>query len=639
MANKEKKKKGIRWWGVLLIILGATILLSPIIAGVTLYLLINDSTIAKYEHTPDTDVPTVMKEAFVGSIDDTGNPESPNHGKVHFRLTEQDLNDVLYYSLNNTLDSSGASQYISGYYADITEKNYVFAVSGHFKNIVSTCVKLVTTLTTDVKVDGEDAFVFTIKDAKIGHMSGLASMAKTIISWLPSELDPSIIEDGLAAAGLHMTIDVKNLRIVYKTADLLDDLEKMVGKVLTSIDDPAAMPENFTLFYNILRRVYDDGHFSANPHDGDALAVDFDLSNFSPDLAPDYCVPTASYDPDMAAIDFKSCIAYTKTLLDGGFLTAEDDIKGFITYLAKGYMRRDGSTPCDQAANEAVDQIASRHGGDGFLASAHGTGSFASGIASITGYEPAWYENLYGTEAGKDADDPSIQPFTWTEEVDQVALATALALGQEANFDLEATLDDVTLTRRLHCTQFLGQSFAFPRKIEENVWKVNAFYVDDFYCNFFSDQLVMNIGVSINGFETTLFIKAGVEEAAEQPADGRSFLFRLDEDSFHFGGTTAGGKLGDVLYERVKSAVSNNAAMGKYFALDERDSTRYLVLDLDSSIDEMRDEALASTPAAYQDRVREAYDSASFTLGVEGESMSDPSALFRFSGSMHVSAA
>ncbi len=638
--DKEKKeKKRIRWWGVLLIILGITVFVLPPAAAVALYFLLQDNSVAKYEHTPNAEVATVFKDAFVGAIDETGVETSPNHGKVHLRLTEHDLNDILDASLNSTLENSGASQYVSGYGVDITDNQYIFDVSGKFQNIFATRVRLYTTLKSDVKVDGEDAFVFAIRDAKIGHLSGLATIAKAFI---PKELDPAEIERALASKGLHMTIDVKGLRIIYKMNDLFNDLEAIVGKALTSVSDPSLLPENFTLFYNILRRVYQDGHLSVLPNDNEGLSVDFDLSAFSPNEAPTYCVPTAQYDPHMAAVDYRSCIDYTEYLLANSYLDNEhDDVKNFLIYLAKGYMRNDGTTPGDDAANAAVDAMVTRHGGDDFLNDAHfGSGPFSSGIPSITGYKPTWYEDLYGTDGGKDADDPSIQPFTWTTEVNQAEVIANIALGNHQDYPMEARLDDATLSTRLRCTKFLGQSFAFPRKTAQGDWKVNAVYIDDFYCNFFSNKLVMNIGASVNGYETMLFMYADLEEAASQPADGRSFYFRLGEDAFHLGGSASGKELGDLLFTRVKSAVANNAAMGSYFSLQEvgegENAIRRLVLDLDPSIDEMRDEAVLTTPDPYKDAVRDAYDSASFSLAVEGTSIADPDALLRFSGAIHI---
>ncbi len=182
-------------------------------------------------------------------------------GQVGFALDEGSVNSLLYYGLNENLDSA-VKQYLNKAYLDIdgNNKTYTFYVdaSTPFFPYFKSRAQLVATVST--LPDGL-GFEMKFTDAKVGRIGGLM--------WIVDQYVPADMITGIFSnTGLSFDVDWSNKTISYSAKNMLHDFGLDSGS-----DD--------NLFMSLIKEIFDENSnlINVDCYKNDAINFGIDLSS------------------------------------------------------------------------------------------------------------------------------------------------------------------------------------------------------------------------------------------------------------------------------------------------------------------------------------------------------------------------
>ncbi len=233
------------------------------------------------------------------------------------------------------------------------------------------------------------------------------------------------------------------------------------------------------------------------------IDVLFDLAKLHTN--PGYCDPEHSL-----GIDVSDIVAKIKTLLDKGIVTQNEMDLGYVmNYLVRGY---------DMAIIQAQNYVQSR--------------DFSSiGIQDVQAYKGANLKsNSNITNALKERINPS-----------------DVALGKIGYID-ETDINDV-----LHATDAIGHGFVVDY-VEGNKSAVACVCVDDFYANMFNGHLYLTVGLSINGYETSIVFDTDFQGIVDD-------AISLKVSSLYYGTLPLSSNLQSYFYDIVYKSLDAHAGI------------------------------------------------------------------------------
>ena len=118
-----RKKGGI---GKFLLILFIVLIILIVLPIALVYILLYDSGAKSVKHYDTLTSETYMK-AFASNVVADSLNNTKDTGKINFSLSEDNVNTLLYYALNEKLPSA-AKEYVTGAYLDIGTNKYKFYV-------------------------------------------------------------------------------------------------------------------------------------------------------------------------------------------------------------------------------------------------------------------------------------------------------------------------------------------------------------------------------------------------------------------------------------------------------------------------------------------------------------------------------
>ncbi|MCF0113543.1 MAG: hypothetical protein HUJ60_06160 [Bacilli bacterium] len=329
----------------------------------------------------------------------------------------------------------------------------------------------------------------------------------------------------------------------------------------------------------------------------EGLEIYFELSKFH---------NNASYCPSLAPtnlVDYDGCADYLAYLLNAEYVNENDGMSEILTYFVKGYYRKDGTTPADASITAKIDAFVAAYGDD-YLAD-KGYGIFASGIPSIKNYHPTWYDAIFDPDhTGTDIDKAGF-PATWNPDLTDVTKVGNL-LTTSGNTLI--TLEDETLSKQLHATSIYGQTFAFAAKDE--AWGITYIAIDDFYLNIVKDHLYVNLGLSLNGYETVLIL------SCDASATHTGFQYSFDVKDVYFGEIAASETLKQAAFSQIATAMASSSSLSSFFAFDAAASQ--IKIDLASVLNTEKDKIVATLPSVLQPTVEDAFNNLDLDMATEG---------------------
>jgi hypothetical protein len=448
------------------IIILLVVLILPVLV---LYILIFDTSFKKFVGDDSLAIADVILREANNGLDDT-----KDTGMISVALTQDDLNEMLYLASKSTAstasttfatsDSSASTASSSststatastakkslvtlqGVKVTINSDSYTFEV-GATMPMLTTKATLITKLS-----ETDTAFVFTITNIKLGHLGGLDTLASSVASNFVSD---SSLNSSFASAGLHMQATLKEKKITYDKATLMDDIQAMA---LKGSSEKASLP------LAAVKDFLTGGLLKLSFYDDQALKANIDLSPLATN-------PTYVTDDKRLNLDFSSYRDKLVSLLDNGIIDSQDSHdRDTFAYLLIGY---------PNSGDEIKQYIADK--------------DFSS--IGITNKETYLGLNL-----------------TTTNNVGNL-IASGLAGLSAGSANITLTEDftnDIFKTLGI-----IGNNFVLTSKKTATTYKSNYIAVDNFFVNFLDDKLYLTAGLSINGYETSFAIPATKKEKTQ----------------------------------------------------------------------------------------------------------------------------
>lgn len=437
MAEKLHKKRKHRWWKGLLITLASIVAIIAIPVGVVFGCFYNANFNYEFEDTGE-DMNNVFSRIMSSCLDDI-----KDDGNIDFKISEKDFNQLLIPTINENL-TPAASQFLRGFYLDITDDkyNFVIGIKENYVNIFKTKIVLVTELE-HIKSQNieEDMFVFRIVDLKLGNINNMMSFGKTLLRNFGAD---TFIQDFFRMSGLNIQLDLNNNCMTYLTHQLVEDVLKMIGQ----------QNEQFmTIFNSVIELTMQNHSFGFDFYTDETLELYLELEKFSTN---DRFVYDKTSPVDL---DLEKHMEDLLVLIKNHIVTVEDAGK-LLHYLIHGYELTDASN------REFVDNL----------------------DLSIIGIH-----DVHAYAGDKFPDEVSL-----TDEATSQIKNANLAQGHLASVS-ESFLNDMVSS-----SSVMGYSLLIPGKDIEGNDKLAYLTIDKFYINLQNDKLSAVARMNINGYHTYL---------------------------------------------------------------------------------------------------------------------------------------
>lgn len=468
---KKTPKKRIIWPWVL-IILDILFVITPL---AICYLVLLDPNTKKVDLEPGFSLKTFGERVLVDSLDDTVKDES-----LHMAITENDIDNLLDVSLNNT---GLKNHVVKKSYIKMNDNQYNFYI-----DLDATVIKTRLRIKTELN-ESEDkkAFNFKIKDVGIGNLSGLAKYSKGFVD---RYINPTMVDNFFAQAGLSMKLDKDNYQIVYNKADVVKDLDRMNGT------------GTMGLYYNIIETLLDREEAKYEVKKGYFLNIDFNLKKMQTN---ELCTDTDKQVKVKSKDVSEKCRDNLIKLVNNGVIKpGTDEMVSMFTYLFCGY---EGLTTKDQ------EMVKSKN------LSSIGLADQAAIIA---------YNGLYDFNR-----DPN---YMFNKMKNNLMKFDALESGST---DIVLLSED-DLNTYIAGRNVLGFTTLLNRYDKEK-FKLNYITVDNFYSNIYqnasSEQLAEFVcKVNLNGYTTSLTFVTDAK--TNETLDAMTFTVRKEE-GIRYGQITA----------------------------------------------------------------------------------------------------
>ncbi len=280
-----------------------------------------------------------------------------------------------------------------------------------------------------------------------------------------------------------------NMNVSLSNATISYPRENYVADLKTMLGkaDPVLPPLLDEFFGNNLTSLKSEG----------AIGVGVDLTKLNTNAS--YC------DPDHTlGIDVKGNSEKLQTLLNKGVIDdSQEKVTMVMNYLIRGY-----------ALSESDVQ-----------AYVSGKDFSSIGITDVTAYTGANLDS--GT--------------TLTETLKNRINAADVALGKIGYFD------ETDINNAFKATSAIGEGAALRYKGDDS-YKVSCACVDDFYTNIFNEHIYMTMGLSVNGYKTSVIF-----DTASKGVSG--YKMSLQVSNLYFGTLSASTTLKDYFYDMLAGAL------------------------------------------------------------------------------------
>ena len=424
------------------------------------FIFLFDTGKMKVNYNEDFTVENWSKSLVVDSLDNT-----PSLAKAKFVLTENDINNYIHSQIKN---NKQLTKYLTQLAVDIKNDSYVVNVSGK-AFFFETRAKLTAKLSKEIVVSEEgekEAFVLSVDKMALGRLS---SLKPVIMFFLNTFVNNETIDALTSSIKLHT--DLQNSRMILYTSDFREMINKnMSGGSGTS-----------EFYFSFINDFFDMNLLSIDFYADDALTIDVNLepltgNDYSSSLGENVYYPM-NYEDTTTKLTIKgeekklslnTIRDALVSLLDDRIIDAKDLAK-VSNYLFQGY--KVDNVPEYNLSSIGIP-VKETYPGFALVDSSSIDDIMKSAISTFGGYTPS--------------------------------LDT---------FDI-ATLTESQINLFLKTQSALGHKYFLQREIADSQNKINYIAIDNAYMNIYGNNLVISVGLNLNGLETWLTLK--MELVAEE---------------------------------------------------------------------------------------------------------------------------
>ena len=439
------------------------------------------------------EIESLDKEKFMMDAAVDSLDNTKDTGKITISISEEKLTQLLRTAFNEVSDSI----------TDINLKNYITNIElvtseEDWRFVVharyENIFKTKVTIITKIYRNEEiSAFEFDIKDVKVGRIEGLYTPVKNIASKYFNFDTDEFISDMVKQTGLSFEYSPESKKIIYTDEAINAD----IMKYLNNGDDD--------IYNTILRELFDPQAFKLILNK-DGITGEIDLAHLSKNAQ----FQDDSKKVDYGLLNFNSQVAS----LIGNKIIDSTQTKNMYNYLVGGYAKASTSL------KEALE----------------GKDLTSVGISDYTKYNGVI---------------PNVSNDYLKKTIEEQATLTNITTNNEIG-----RLTEENINHFINATNIIGYSYFMEREVDENTYKVNTLTIDNFYANIIENNLMLVIGVSINGYETLICIDMAYKEC-----DSLNYNLTFDISEMYFGEDVASDKLKSNVYSLVEKALENDETL------------------------------------------------------------------------------
>lgn len=283
------------------LLIGILVPVTIIVGGAaTLYFLVSDFGNPTYQKT-SLSLEDITNQNLAKSFLNT-----KDTGKITYEMTQDDFNQILSLSMESMDDK--AKDYLRAMEIRIDKDTYhilVYAKAG----IISSTIDVSCSFSSD-----EEKYYLNIQNVKVGHLSGLTSIAM-------AALRQANLDGLFSSIGVRMKEDFDNKRFVYSKKDAGEDLSSLLS---SQSEDP--------LVSSLLGNIQDDDLLSLDFTDKMTAEMNLEPLHFNSSFCS---TKNMLQEEDMALEEKKDKV---KRLLEENVIDMKDDHPQIaFSYLVKGY--------------------------------------------------------------------------------------------------------------------------------------------------------------------------------------------------------------------------------------------------------------------------------------------------------------
>ena len=424
------------------------------------FIFLFDTGKMKVEYDDNFTVENWSKSLVVDSLD-----HAPALAKAKFVLTENDINNFIHSQIKN---NQMLQKYLTQLAVDIKNDSYVLNISGK-AFFFETRAKLTAKLSKEIVVSEEgekEAFVLTVDKMALGRLS---SLKPVIMFFLNTFVNNETIDALTSSIKLHT--DLQNSRLFLYTSDFKDMINKNVGGGSGTSE----------FYFSFINDFFDMNLITVDFYADEALTIDVNLepltgNDYSASVGENVYYPM-NYDDTTTMLTIKgeekklslnTIRDALVSLLDDRIIEAKD-MALVSDYLFQGY--KVNNAPDCNLSSIGIP-VKETYPGFAVVDSSSIDDMMKSAIATFSGYSPS--------------------------------LDT---------FDI-ASLTESQINLFLKTQSALGHKYFLQREIGDSKNKINYIAIDNAYMNIYGNELIISVGLNINGLETFLTLKLELDTAA-----------------------------------------------------------------------------------------------------------------------------
>ncbi len=533
--GKKKKKHHFLLWTIIITLIVVIVLPISLIYGFGF-----DST---HKSPKDLNIKenaqteSLFEHVVVDMFDNANNPDQPS---LNIGFSENNINQTLY---DATKDMTDLKKMVPALYflIDEEEQDYTIVIEINLYNIFKTNIQLKTSIE---KVEGEKRGVkFNINKIIVGRAGFLSNFMLSLVNNFIN--DEQIEKSFLDLAGLHIESHLKDKYLFYSLDNLISDINSKLN-----IDG------NIQFFKDFINEMLYTHKFSFDFYSDKKISSVLDISEFAQhDVYSVYY-----YYNDLRTRE--NIDSYLLPMLDGNMFTnySQDEVNHLLTFLAKGYNHI--SEACRNTIDHYYDDIETYLG---------------MTIEQYSALQESYFvgSDLHPSKPLNEISDDYIEDIVEAQinqafSPDNIAEIIANDGGQLGPIIItEEQCHDI-----LKASEAVGFGNLFYRLSDEDYtrYKANYFLIDNFFLNIVNDEIIIDFGLDVNGYETNMMMSSS---AYFPNPDEAIVYFDTHDNGMYYGNYNCSQNLYSKFLEFVKAALPNSSSES-WFTFDI-DNQRFVV--------------------------------------------------------------
>lgn len=410
-------------------------------------------------------------------------------GRIEFNVNQDSINQFLIIARDSLAEQSPA---LNKYLTSINLKIDNGKWVFYCDLSLENIFKTRIKLTTSfIRDDENERYIFKIEDLGIGKIDGIYNAATELMNNLLHIDINSIIPSIISGTNLSLEYDDMNNQIIYTDENISKDIINIVG-------------EERTLYTAVLEQYFVDKSLKIT-FDDLGISGNVNLSSY---VVNDNFLTTEKN----LNLNFDDVLEKTKNVINNKLIEDTSmNIVNTFSFFANGYKNT------DSAFYDTINDLD---------LSSYGVGN----VKEYQGIVPDY---------GRDYLNNCIEKQLSAEKI--------------INEGFIASVNEDDLNKSLTSGTAIGNAYLVYRKVDADNYKFNYFVINELYGNIIEDHLLLTVGLSVNGYQTYVYM-----DAKYLNFDETTYQLDFDVSSMYYGEHEVTDEFKEKYYLMLHDALAKN---------------------------------------------------------------------------------